>query len=341
MLVERIEAHSDEPQLRAFLSEQLSAHRHPDYYGWLYRRNPHGSAEVWVLRDAAGTLVGAAAAFPRRIGIGGRELTAWNLGDFAVRADHRSLGPAVSLQRACLARVLGGDVALAYDHPAQGMMAIYQRLGIAAAGQVVRFAKPLRIDPQVRRVLPEGVLSRAASAVGNKLLSLGTARERAEAPLVAALVGRFDDRVAELGSRLAGRFGVVGARTPDYLNWRYVDHPLLRHRIWTAEAGGRLAGYAVLLEDQGHAVLRDLFGEDDALDALIAAIVERLRADGRAHALSLPTLATSPLVPLLTHWGFRVRETCPFVVCTRRGGPWDGTVTASENWFLTDGDRDV
>ena len=52
-------------------------------------------------------------------------------------------------------------------------------------------------------------------------------------------------------------------------------------------------------------------------------------------------LPSSPLVPILKRWGFRGRESAPFVIATTEGGKWDGLVNNETGWFLTHGDRDA
>ena len=87
------------------IAASLPRHGGQAHWDWLYVHNPDGPARAWLAEDDGGEAVGVAAAFPRRVWIEGREHTCWNLGDFAIRPDHRSLGPAVRLQRAAVAAV--------------------------------------------------------------------------------------------------------------------------------------------------------------------------------------------------------------------------------------------
>jgi hypothetical protein len=72
-------------------------------FNWVYRQNPHGRGRLWVALESDGGGVGIADAFPRRVCVSGHEELAWVLGDFCVGDAHRALGPALALQRACLA----------------------------------------------------------------------------------------------------------------------------------------------------------------------------------------------------------------------------------------------
>src|SRR5258707_14285040 len=93
---------------RKVLVETLARYLNPlsdeRRFDWLYRENPHGQGRAWIACGPDNsTIVGMAAAFPRRIWIGGAENVGWVLGDFCVSDQNRSLGPALQLQRACLA----------------------------------------------------------------------------------------------------------------------------------------------------------------------------------------------------------------------------------------------
>jgi hypothetical protein len=54
-------------------------------FDWLYFDNPCGLARAWVASEGAGGgIIGAAAAFPRRISFSGTEKCGWVLGDFCL-----------------------------------------------------------------------------------------------------------------------------------------------------------------------------------------------------------------------------------------------------------------
>src|SRR5690348_14005419 len=85
--------------LRRYLNDQIDERR----YEWLYCSNPFGDVRAWLAFDEDGEAVGAAAAFPRPMLICGQQRLGCVLADFCVSQRHRSLGPALQLQRECLA----------------------------------------------------------------------------------------------------------------------------------------------------------------------------------------------------------------------------------------------
>jgi hypothetical protein len=329
----------DAAALGAFLAAQLPDHGGAPRYDWLYRRNPFGRARAWIACDDDERIVGAAAAFPRSLVVDGRMVPGWNLGDFAVDPRHRTLGPAIQLQRALLDAVTRGG-APAYDHPSAGMLAVYRWMKIEPAGRVVRYAKPLRLDDR----LAASALGRGAAAPAAALLgwidALGRPRSSARAT---QLRGPFGVAAEALAGRVAAAGRVTGVRSAAYLNWRYLDSPAGPHEVISvAGSNDGCEGFAVLRRQGRHAVVRDLVTApgSPAVHALLRGVATELRREG-VQVLSLPVLESSPLVPALRRWGFHARETRPFVVVTTPDAPLRDVVGRGDHWLLADGDRDV
>jgi hypothetical protein len=313
-------------------------------FDWLYTQNPYGPARAWVVTDeTTGAVVGTAAAFPRQIQVGGEELRGWVLGDFCIRSDFRSLGPALLLQRACLAPVQAGEVPFCYDYPSSRMMAIYRRLGVSPIGMEVRFAKPLRVNRKVAEVLGEGGLTRALNASGNAFLAFqDSRRQAAKGHTVAMHEGCFGEEFTALYESVARHYTVCVQRTATYLNWRYLNNPLRRYEVVTVRRAGDLLAYAIFTQSDQDAMLVDLFGAEDAtvMEGLLVTVIAMLR-QRQVISLTAPLLNTHPLIPLLKRFGFFPREHAPVVVYMPPHRRFEGVVDQGKNWFLTRGDRDV
>jgi hypothetical protein len=147
--------------------------QHVRLFQWLYLRNPEGRALVWVATDSeTHRIIGIAAAFPRRIYYRGAEVRSYVLGDFCIDAGHRSLGLAVSLQRACLEGLSGGERIFAFDFPSRNMLAVYRRMRMDANAAMIRHAKPLRADRKIAERVPVGAVAKGLSVVVNAGLRL-------------------------------------------------------------------------------------------------------------------------------------------------------------------------
>lgn len=331
-----VRSEAESRQLIDALQANLPHLPHVCRFSWLYLRNPAGPALVWVATDSETNIAGIAAAFPRRICYRGGEFTGYVLGDFGIDARHRSLGLALTLQRACLEGLRKEDAVFAFDFPSRSMMAVYTRLRIAAGTSMVRYAKPLRVDRHVAGRVPIPGIARGLSAVVNAGLRVRDRRPSRKSGWTIAYEpapwgGEFTDALRQWGPRL----GVVVARTAEYLNWRYGEHPLRRYEMLTARHGARLCGYLIHHANGDEHVIADLVTENHEVGSLLLAEVTALARERCAHTLSAPWLATHSGKRLLETCGFRPRESSPVVVLALSGDPVE---PQKDQWLLTSGD---
>ncbi len=312
-------------------------------FDWLYRNNPHGQTRVWIATDIVNDItVGVASAFPRRMYLGGREELGWVLGDFCIKNQYRTLGPALQLQRACLAELDSSAIPFCYDFPSASMMAVYKRLRVNPFGQMLRLAKLLRVDRKVREIVKIPAVAHGLSAAGNILLGLWDDGPRDSGTLTMSLHGgECGEEFSVLDREVSGRYGVCIQRSTEYLNWRYRANPLCRYELLTARRDGTLLAYAVFTSAGEDASLVDLFGVEDptVISDVVNTVVVLLRDRG-VVTVSAPMLETHPWIPLLHRLGFRARETSPVVVYVSPGSQSKRSIIEGENWFLMHGDRD-
>ena len=294
------------------------------------------------MQSDQGKPIGMAAAFPRRTLIQGRQVLGWVLGDFCISDEHRSLGPALQLQRACLEAVDSGTSAFCYDFPSNGMMAVYRRLRMPATGSMVRLAKPLRVDRKVRELVKVPLISQCISAAGNFLLNLMDDMPSPSRDLECSLQQHpCGEEFTTLAQRVAGQWGNHVERSAAYLNWRFFSNPLSRHEMLVVRSQGHLIGYAVFTQIGEDGTLIDVFGETDpkVIGGLLQALLRLLR-ERRVVTVSAPLYSSHPGVDLFVEHGFKKREHIPVVVhwAPHIGKQVNGTKESA--WWLTSGDRD-
>jgi hypothetical protein len=342
LLIRRADLEKDREILIEALLRYLNPVADSRRFDWLYNDNPHGKALVWIAYDQdTGEAVGSAAAFPRRIYLDSREEFVWVLGDFCINSEYRSLGPALQLQRACLSAVDSGQVALCYDFPSAGMMAVYKRLGIDPFARVLRLARPLRIDRQIESVIKTPIIASAVTGFANLLLTA-----RAFQPMkvgnviVAPHEGECGEEFSDLARQTMDRIGICVKRTAEYLNWRYLANTYCNYEIMTVRRSGDLLGYAVVGQNGKECIIADLFGIDspEVTRRLVKEVVSLGHARG-VHTVSIPVLESHPWVTLFHDLGFRDRESKPMMLYTPNNDTL-GKTLENKRWFIMHGDRD-
>jgi len=317
---------------------------------WFYLEGPFGPGIAHLLEHneasagGHGESVGCMGLGVRRYRRDGRTVDVAVLGDFAVDLHHRSLGPAMMLQKATRAYAQAHyEICLGY--PNAKARPVVLRLGFHELGAMRRWVVPLRFGAQMRRRLPAPAAAAAGFVLDAALGALergGQLRGRGRYLLEESI--EPDARFDRLDAEARALFPLVGVRTAAFLRWRFLrrpgGEPVGFYSLVTAE-DRNLAAYAVVEREGSVAHLRDLFGRDPAAIALLLdMLLPRLRSTG-AEAAWFAWLGPPWLDGLLTRRGFAARESRYVVV------DWSPSMEASSRelldptrWYLTEADED-
>jgi hypothetical protein len=331
---------TDREALLEVLQRNLTDLPHARRFEWLYLDNPAGQAWSWFLSDGRGLPpVGMASVFPRFVRVGGEVQRCGQVGDFAIDATHRSLGPAVLLQRATFGPVDKGSLAFCYDCPPHDRgMATFRRLGMAPNCEVARYARPLRFDRLLRNRLGAGPLTAALASLSAAVMEATHRRRRGNLD-IGTHQGAFTDEFTQLDDHVGADGVVRGRRHAADLDWRYRQDPLNQYVVLTARRAGELAGFAVILLADEDAFLVDLLAEtsDVSLD-LVDAAAQLARHDSAAQMLYALTPRGSRLHQILQRSRFRYRSPAARVVAYFRLGSDAAGAPASTTWDLVHAD---
>jgi GNAT superfamily N-acetyltransferase len=338
--VHPVESEAQSQQLIDTLQANLPHLPHARLFPWLYLRNPEGRALVWHATDPeTHRIIGVAAAFPRRLYFRGEELRGYVLGDFCIDPAHRSLGLALALQRACLGGLSSAGTGFAVDFPSRTMLAIYKRLQIEVNASMIRYAKPLRADRKIAGRVPVPALARGITVAANAALRLRDVRVWRDADwTIAADPGPWGEEFTLAAREWSSSAGVCVARTAEYLNWRFREHPLQKYEMLTARQGSRLGGYLIHHSNGEDWTIADLFAETDAARSALLTEATGIARERGAHTVSVAWLATHPGTVLLEQNGFRARESSPVVLVPLPQPAQRLVEPEKDRWFLTSGD---
>lgn len=292
------------------------------------------------MEETTSQIVGTAAAFPRKLRFGSQERLGFVLGDFCVEGRYRSLGLSLQLQRACLAAIEKPSFDFLYDFPSRSMMAIYKRMNIEPCGQMVRWAKPLRAEEKLRRLIPFKSVARGLSVFVDPLLALRGPQDSESDCELHVHDGLCGQEFSQFDCLLCAQPGIRTVRDAVYLNWRYLSDLPAGYEILTARRAGKLVGFVVSTRNAKDASIVDLSSIDDVgvITRLLAGAVERLRVLGAA-TVSLNAGSAHPWNHLFERAGFRPREISPMVVAAAAGSSIS-TEEFNRNWFVMRGERD-
>jgi hypothetical protein len=333
-------------------SQNLGMRGNPqDKFDWYYAGNPLGPAAAFFLDHEAPGLspevVGCCGIGARTLFYEGTPVGAGLFADFAVQKAHRTVMPALMLQRA-LCDYARERFPVAYGFPNEAAVGIFGRIGFPLLGRTSRFVRVLRHRPFVERRLPR--LPRIAARMGGAALDLLTSLRRfgrVPAEMRAHRLewtDRVDERFDELWQRVRPRYVLIGDRSAAFLRWRFVDRPGLPSEIATlVDRAGVLRAYAVVTQKTpGEALIADFLADSDAaLQALLERLSPVLRRKGFSAAVTY-FLGSKGVGEVLVSAGFAFRNLAKFVVVgTGSGSPLDQSkLLQVSSLYLTEADRD-
>jgi GNAT superfamily N-acetyltransferase len=230
--------------VRGVLGGSPATQKTVDFWEWKHHRNHFGASTGFYAQDRDTQLTIGLRLFLRWSfrDPEGRRYQAVRAVDAATHPDYQRQGIFTALMQRGMEDLRQQGVALIYSTPnRQTSLAGHLKAGwqiVATWPLYVRVLRPVRM----LRGLASG--SRAT----RELADFGTYFGDGIVPWE-ALVGQYSTVLPHLIARWEEKRRMVGFRTVRdlaYLEWRYGSHPNVRYGFWAMEAGGELAGVAVL-----------------------------------------------------------------------------------------------
>jgi hypothetical protein len=310
-----------------------------DKRAWFYERSPTGQPLTMLLHyaDSAGNerAVGVATAGRRPLRCGEQAMSGGLLVDIAVSPQHRTLFPALLLQKTLRETGLVEHDCL-YGFPNPKATPVFQRVGYQKLGMMTRYVRVVRATPYLRERMPDW----AAALLGSLWDSLARLRFMAAGGPSLRLEWRSASETRPAGDLafVAGRPLVRGARSAELLRWRFAERAGHRFECVAAHsAGGALIGYWIVEATGGALEVWDcspaLLDSARASRAWYALFMEARRRGYRS--VSFACLAPAELVRALERAGMAVRGERPVFCALRTEHP-----AAAVAWYLTAADED-
>jgi hypothetical protein len=318
-----------------------------DKFRWYYRENPLGPAQAFLLEihgDGAHTrVVGCCGIGPRQGHHRGRTLLAGLHADFAIDRDHRTVMPALLVQRAMAAHARERfDLTMAF--PNDAAVGVFSRVGFRILGRAGRYVKLLRHGPFLQRRLRSAALARLAAAAPDAVGRGVDAAKAAVLPRRLRLTWTrdADSRFDRLWETARPPRGALGDRSGAFLRWRFTERPGVPAEMAAlidADDGEIHAYAAVVSKSPGEALLADFLGRnEEALSSLLRLLIPALR-EREFDSVVAYFLGDPRVHALLADHGFSLRNPGKHVVLDV-APPLLEELGRLESWYLTEADRD-
>jgi len=315
-------------------------------FEWLYGSRAHGPAWCLLLRDPAGRLVGSTGLVQRLF----HHCSGWIRGghtiDLVIDRTHRSAGPAIQLQRALAAGDVEVPVDFLYGTPIRPAELIQRRVNFQLLDSLHRWTKPLRWADLLRDHIPARLVCNLAGRILDvtSALLFGESWRYLSKGWFTTFTLDFDSRFDNLWAEAKNQYEIIGDRSAAYLSWRFGPQAPTSYRTFTlTTAAGALLGYVIFTQHGSTTNISDLLARRiPLLHPLLLAFSRQIRSEGASN-IGLTCITPPSVATQIRRSGFFRRPEKANVVIHINGPKAAAfpALTHSEDWFLTDADRDV
>jgi predicted N-acetyltransferase YhbS len=326
-------------------------------YEWNYEMNPYGNALCWLAKhESIDSLVGSAAFFPRKVFLKGKEINAFITADFVVNEEHRVYGPALKLQRESHSKLKDSGFRFLYGVPNKLGSPFFYRIGYKKLGKIETFIKIIKTQRLPRdyliHSLPSTKTSKLTNLVFTSRISLKVidfivklrSKERRHKKANKYSVETpelFDERFDVFWKKAKDQFNIIGERSSDFLNWRYVKSPLQDYKIFCIKDNKRnIEGYVVYYFNDNRYYVADMLflNKNDVLDSLLAEFALFARAN-EIGAIIIHYLGNSLFENRIKDFNFRsVNKEVGEVLIYSPNSSLDSDIFNKDNWHFFTGD---
>jgi hypothetical protein len=317
------------------------AHSDAARYQWFYLHNPEGSAAANILRHAAGDIpIGFLGIGRRRLWLGSEFVAAGTLVDFVVDPSHRTVFPAMLLQRKGREFAMQSMQVL-IGLPDKKAVPVCNRLDRHVNFPLPRFARVLRAKSYFERWLPAW-LARPL-AYFSDALDLAAIRLRLLlTPLRGEWTRTFDSKFDRLWGSLEKRGMVLGVRDEAFLRWRFEQQPGHDYLVFAIrrKAAKELLMYFVCEQSDYGLAVKDCLNigsERELCQGLLMLSLEARRMG--ANVLDIQIAAPKTWSQALRRANFVWRSDRPFFAVVAE--PLRERAADGLHWYITQADEDI
>ena len=312
-------------------------------YSWFYIRNPVEQSRLYLLiSEEGGSLIGTVGAGTRLLRLPSGEIRrAALLVDFVVHPAHRSVGPALALQRSAREQELA-RVEIVYGLPDAKAVPVFKRLGANQRFSTGMFAHVIQSGAYLSRHLPRWAapLGRAIAAVVDPVrafrLRVDSALSGYRVTLDATAAEFMEDIwVSSAGPAECG----IGVRNVEFLQWRFPRTEGWRFAVIRGVRQDRAVAYVAYRRNEDEFHIGDmLLPADPAAAVRVLRVFLALCHRERVRIVRVDLTEGSYSRAVMRGAGFALRGQRPCFLSWRPTVP-QGALPSE--WWFTKADEDV
>ena len=258
---------------------------------WEYKNNPYGF--LTIVAEHEGRVVGHMGLFFLELQVGDMVIKGSQACDLAVHPDFRNQGMFLAMGKTLLNEAGEQGVPVTYGFPNRPAYFGHIKYGWFDAARVPVLRCPYHVynifegecAKHPRLKLLNHIVKNCSKRVDYLASKLRERQPSSISNLVIKEVRMIDPRFDNLWKRMSGNYGVAVVRNRKYLNWRFLEKPDARYRVFAAEKSDDILGYIIVSADVSKywkvGYIDDVLGENlDVVRNLVALALRFFRERG-------------------------------------------------------------
>lgn len=247
-MIERRFAGNDLQGVLELLGSSFNGWHDIQYWVWKFKKNPHGSPEIWVAEDN-GKIVGCYILNPVRLTIGQVSVMGAQSVDAAVDEAYRGAGIFKRLAVSAITNAAKEGVALIYAFPTEIAYKGQVRIGYRSVSVIPKMVKVLCMSSLFEEQSFNSLFLRRILGIMRTHRRIRRAKisSRPNDGLVIRGIRSFDSRFETFWTETKQKNrDILVERDQAYLQWRYTEHPEKQYTTYVCERHDEIVGYAAL-----------------------------------------------------------------------------------------------
>lgn len=343
--VNTVETKESKKQFVNFRCKEFGA-RFKVKHKWFYEDNIYGESSCLILRENnTSEVVGSTAVFPRKLYINKKIIEAGITGDFGVSPEHRSLGPALKLQKATIQCCIDGKFDLLYGYANKKSAPVQKRAGFKLVGYPARYVRYISSYSLLLRYIKNRFLSKFISFFLDIIMKLFSYEIFSRRGLnykfeVDIPVDEKFDRLWESAEKPAL---IVGKRDKQFVSWRFQQGDYKPYRLFTISEKNaqEMLGYIVFYEKETHVRIADVFCKNEFVFYDLINGFLNFAQKNKYYTVDLVYLGNVKFKSILEKCRFirRVSD-ATFFVYLKNDDKFNNIPLNENSWYYLEGDGD-
>jgi len=316
---------------------------------WLDNENPYGQAKIFLaIFNDTEEIIGSGSSFPRKMFINGRDAIQGVAVDFNVKQDHRTVKPAVKIQRAVAEGVKEAEYDYIFVFPNQASKGVFIRVGYKVLGLSKNYAKVLRSENKLINFVKISFIAKIAGFFLDRVLWVMDARFSLTKPrnLKVEILKSCDERFDKLWESAKTNYDIIGERSSTFLDWRYSKFKGQQYLFFCLfdKTKKNLNGYITYSINSNIARIEDIFAEsiNDTMVFLLLEFSKQMRKQ-KVDSISFAYLGNDRFLTFIKKLNFVERPGVrPCMLLLNKNYPQESrkTLLDKNKWFVFDGEMD-